>query len=285
MVDRLTLEQTASKTIPTAFRAGGPFAFGPDASIAAVGFSEGAIELWATEPFRKLRSVGQSPLKPVWMTFSEDGHSLAVLRQDSSVEIWDLKGDRLVRRLPPANPRSWAARFMGWNARFAAGGRIFTRIVAGPPGSEQVEIWYLAEDRKRTLPSSHRAELIEYALSADGSKAATSAWDGQIKLWDVATEREIQTLSGQFAGFTALAFTPGGTRLAAGGEDGSITLWDTASLREVARWRAHRYRCHWLSFLDGDRVLLSSGDPRDEQNGHWRTELRVWRAPSLEEID
>jgi hypothetical protein len=48
--------------------------------------------------------------------------------------------------------------------------------------------------------------------------------------------------------------------------------------RQVARWKAHAYRCNWLKFLDEDRALLSTGNPTDELNGRFRTELRVWRA-------
>ena len=68
-----------------------------------------------------------------------------------------------------------------------------------------------------------------------------------------------------------------------GGDDGTITMWDMATRQQVAHWKAHERECAWLRFVGKNEDLLSLGDSNnlDRHQGN----LRLWRAPSLSEID
>jgi len=120
-------------------------------------------------------------------------------------------------------------------------------------------------------------------ISNDGRLLATSGWDGVLRLWDVEREQQIETIAGQLKTYWMLVFSPDDSRLVGGGYDGTITMWDMATRQQVAHWKAHERECSWLRFVGGDEALVSLGDLND-LDLH-QGDIRLWRAPSLSEID
>jgi WD40 repeat protein len=122
-----------------------------------------------------------------------------------------------------------------------------------------------------------------HAISNDGRLLATSGWDGVLRLWDVDREEQIETIAGQLKTYYSLVFSPDDSRLVGGGYDGTITMWDLATRQQVAHWKAHGRECAWLRFVGKNEDLISLGDLNnaDRHQGV----IRLWRAPSLSEID
>lgn len=254
-----------------------------DLSRVAAARPDGAVEIWSTELLKRLKVLSESRIEVNALALGRTGTWLAVGRTNGETELFDLANDRLVERLPPFEPSRiwWQATADGWyeHLNFWAGDRLFVRAT---PSSRVtpclIEVFRIPEREKRLIRPTHKEGLSNYAVSHDGKLLATCSWDA-LKLWDIDSGKEIHTFRGQLVGFISMAFSPDGSRLAAGGWDGSITLWDLATRQQVGRWQGHARNTSAVCFLEEGGALLSAVG--------WRRpyETRLWRAPSLAEID
>jgi WD40 repeat protein len=279
-LDLLRLSESDAQTAPPVFRSATALVVSPDARWAAVGVKAGPVEIWSTEPLRKIRSIAYSNTEPVFLAFGENRHLLALASRDQKLEVWDWDNDRIVQTLPRVEgPIVAAASTRASPLSFWSANRLLTLLTWSPQSGDSIRIDSTSNGHMRRIRSTHHTGLCNFTLSPDGRLLATSGWDGQIKLWDVSCERELGApLRGQMIGFTELAFSPDGERLAAGGYDGTITLWDVPTRQQVGNWKAHRKDCSFLSFINGGRTLVSIGP------GDWDPQLRLWQAPDLAEF-
>ena len=98
-----------------------------------------------------------------------------------------------------------------------------------------------------------------------------------MRLWDAANWSEIATLRGFLQGCVSVAFSPDGQRIAAGGDGKkAVKLWDVNSLQEVLTLEASGSSFDRTAFSPDGNILGSATTPGT---------LRIWRAPSWEEIE
>jgi len=69
----------------------------------------------------------------------------------------------------------------------------------------------------------HGEPVVALALSPDGARLASAAWDGTARLWTLSTGA-VRVLEGHAGNVNGVAFRPDGT-LATAGFDGTIRLW------------------------------------------------------------
>ncbi|MGZ8422554.1 MAG: protein kinase domain-containing protein, partial [Nitrospira sp.] len=274
----VTLEESARESTPPSFSSARVMAFGPNARSVAVGFPDGRIEFWTTQPFRQGPTIPESANAPVHLAVAASGQRLSVHRADNTVEIWNLVTTNLELSLPPLGNL-----FAGPNCEFWARDRILARSSYGSRSSPPVvELWLLPEGRRRVFVHPKGGFSTE-AVSNDGRLLATSGWDGALRLWDVEREQQIEPIAGQLKTYYGLVFSPDDSRLVGGGYDGTITMWDMTTRQQVGHWKAHDRECPWIRFVGKNEDLISLGnlDNADRHQG----EIRLWRAPSLSEID
>jgi WD40 repeat protein len=274
----VTLEESARESTPPSFSSAQVMAFGPDAKSAAVGWPEGRIEFWTTQPFRRVSVIADSTNAPIHLALAASGQRLSIHRADDTVEIRNPATGALELRLPALGNL-----VTGPNCEFWAHDRILARFSRGGLSSPPViELWFLPEGRQRVF-AHPKGGLVTRAVSNDGRLLASSGGDGVLRLWDVDREQRIETIAGQLKSYRSLVFSPDDSRLVGGGHDGTITMWDLATRQQVAHWKAHERECAWLRFVGGDEALVSLGDLNmlDRHQG----DIRLWRAPSLSEID
>jgi WD40 repeat protein len=201
----ITLEESARESTPPSFSSARVMAFGLDARSVAVGWADGRIEFWTTQPFRLVGVIAESTNAPIHLALAASGQRLSVHRADDTVEIWNPVTGTLERRLPVLGNL-----FGGPNCEFWAHDSILSRFsVSGNDSPALVELWSLPEGRRRMFPHP-KGGLWTQAVSNDGRWLATSGWDGILRLWEVEREQQINSL--RAASFAARCACPPAAR-------------------------------------------------------------------------
>jgi WD40 repeat protein len=271
----VTLEESAPEPTPPSFSSAQLMVFGLDARTMAVGWSDGRIELWATQPFHRLSVIAESTNAPLHLVLSANGQRLSVHRADNTVEVWNPVAGTLELRFQESGPVHG-----GPNCEFWAQDRVLAVNVG-----QGIHLWFLPEGRRRVFPHPKvQASQVWFpAVSNDGRWLATSSWDGRLRLWEVEREQQVEIITGQRIIYYSLVFSPDDSRLVGGGYDGTITIWDMATRQQVAHWKAHDRECAWLRFVGPNQDLISAGNLNSLDR--YQGEIRRWRAPSLAEIN
>jgi WD40 repeat protein len=150
------------------------------------------------------------------------------------MRIWDLEGDREVRR-------AWldtAYQDLVFDVAFSRDG-----LFALSTDPEGVQLWELASGAKVRTLSGHHGNILGVAFSPEGrlalSCSGTDYYDDQlrqelggidntVRLWDVASGQEIACLEGHAANVNCVAFVPEGHALS-GSSDGTVRLWSLSA--------------------------------------------------------
>jgi WD40 repeat protein len=202
----------------------------------------GQLKLWDPAGGR-LRATLQDRLVPAWsVAFSPDGKTLALGRDDNTVEVRDLAG-RQPRRL-------WRGQ-AGTVTRvvFSPDGRLLACVsadldafFASRPMRGEVTVWDVARGR---IHADLRVPIVgkcDADFSPDGKSLAVIS-DGSVQLWDVATGRRRSTFPGSRGVVSCVAFAPDGRTLAVSWGStvqfmtnwpGEVKLLDAATGRQQA---------------------------------------------------
>jgi WD40 repeat protein len=95
-------------------------------------------------------------------------------------------------------------------------------------GTGKLLVWNFQTQTSETaldMKVERGLEILEAALSADGSLVAAAAGDQRIYVWSTAGGEPLVTLDGHLGKLTGLAFSPDGRFLFSSSEDGTILVW------------------------------------------------------------
>jgi WD40 repeat protein len=158
-----------------------------------------------------------------------------------------------------------------YSLRFAGNGEI----LALGNVDRTVEVWDLPHKAHFGPWKTHHKEGIEdIAFITSKNMLLTASDDSTLKLWDIATQKEMRSFERSENAFYCVAPSPDGLRVAGGTYNKSIRMWSTATGQEVARLTRFGDPVYGLAFTDGNTLISAT-----------RSEVRLWRAPSWEEIE
>jgi len=242
-----------------------PYAIKGNEPIAALGRTEGRVELWNLGARQLVASldVGTNWISAV--AFSPDGDRLAVGDEFGLVRILDL-----TTRLEIASIQA-SSGFIGAIA-FSPDGRA---LATGSYAAKEACVWNLATGQ-RVLDLGVFANQVAFA--PDGKSLVTCSVGGnEAQIWELPSGRRKPPLKGHVGGMTQVTFSPDGRTLATGAYDGRIKLWNLATSQEVATLH-HSGTLNALRFSPDGRTLAASA---------WvlpGIRVELYRAPSLGEI-
>ncbi len=168
----------------------------------------------------------------------------------------------------------WRARpnqHLGWPACFSPDGRKLLTTE-----SKTVFLFEIAApDRQWT--AQFPAIVHDWAFSPDGKMVLTACEDHTIRLFDADTLNPVAVLPGHQFPVRKLVCSPDGRTLASSDSGDVVKLWSMAARREVAT--VVRGNCGGINSLgftpDGSTLWA----------GSWSGEIRLWRVPTLAELD
>jgi WD40 repeat protein len=96
------------------------------------------------------------------------------------------------------------------------------------------------------------------AMSADGSRFATTGEDGTATVWKTDTGKRLLTLHGHDGPVNGAVFSPDGSVLVTAGSDRTVRLWDRATGRQIRVLRGHRGAVLSPAFSPDGTLLATS---------------------------
>lgn len=190
-------------------------AFSPVRQILAVGWSDGAISLSdikTDEPPKTLaKSLGTMRHEVLCLAFSTDGMLLASGAWDSTVRLWDLKTNKLIRTLTGHKSKVLSV-------AFSPDGKTLATC-----SKEDVRLWNTEGGENRSI-INHFA-ILDVAFSPDGKTLASGNDDNTISLWDKKSAKRINTLIGHTKRVIDVVFSPHGETLASA-DYNNVLLWN-----------------------------------------------------------
>ena len=138
------------------------------------------VRFWSLPDGRPLGAPLRFQRTPYDAQLSPDGRVVAVVMPPDTLEIWDARTRRVIRRMRVAGDVA--------ETRFSPDGRLLA--LGSLRGSAQV--WSTADWRPVTRRfTGHAGGVTWVTISADDRTLATSSTDGSVRLWDIESEQAV----------------------------------------------------------------------------------------------
>ena len=171
----------------------------------------------STAVFGRFEYIAEPPI----VTFSPRGSTLAIGKEDGTIDLWDIAMGK-ARTLPSATnkdsfgyPDILCLSYSPDGLHLVAGSRDAT-----------IHVWDMSPNGERQIATlAHSDYVVAVAFSRDGRYVAGADRDGIINLWSAATWRGAGRVQSQDRGFTSLAFSPDSKSVAGGHSNHDILIY------------------------------------------------------------
>jgi WD40 repeat protein len=257
--------------------------FSPDGRILATGSEDGTCKTWDLRTGSQIGLAGNhDALTCDSLSFSPDGHLLAVPRMDTSVSILHSPLLDPEPSIPRADVEVISARFSPDGSTLAVTSR-----------DRQIRLWPVDRSSSAILISPRDVVMPwTTAFTPDGSCIAVGDWGKSVELWELASGTMYGNLRGHAGLITAVQFMPDDPAVvASAGADGTVRLWDATTSLSLATLEAFDgWDAVSLDMSPDGRRLFSSSARGDaiiwdlhyfDRHIAGNSEYQVWRLQSM----
>jgi RNA polymerase sigma factor (sigma-70 family) len=250
-------------------------AFAPDGKTLAWTLIRDGIQLFEIGTDAEPRTIGKQGQRFKRITsfcFSPDGSMVALSAGDRTIQLWDVKADKLLKEFgeseSPASGRRVFIVAIGESSirnddlAFSPDGKT----LAAGLGGNVVRQFDTATGKEIALAENgHSRTVSGLQLGRNGTTLTTAAARDSVRLWDLSRSHEIAKLPLTVQS-NCFALSPDGTR-AYVAQGGTVELWDIASGKRVEGFKLDKILLATLTLspdgktlagrtLDGGRILL-----------------------------
>jgi WD40 repeat protein len=193
----------------------------PDGKVLASGGDDRVLRLRDAIPGRYQTLPGKYPYA-FSTAINKDGTILATGHLDGSIQLWDLKTNKLIRKLQGHNHRVWSIAFSPDGTRMVSGGGRWEQDDQQPG---EIRVWDTATWKARHEIGTHGDLVFTVAVSPDNKTFASGSRDATIRTWDLATGKPIKTMN-QGSPVRCVVYTLDGKRLYSCPTGGRLHWWD-----------------------------------------------------------
>ncbi len=204
------------------------------------------IRFYNVKTKKIFKELGGKMQEVVNMTYDQQGHYLAVATDAATIQVWDLKLNKIVRTIQGFFP-----------CQFTADGKhLITMQYTMKLGMWDIETGELAH----SLDAEY--ELIQcLAISPDGKYLAGAGFMNTIKVWNLESKEMIAKIPGHTGGITSLDFHPTKPWLASGSYDQTSRVWNFETKEELVKFDDQVTNVSGVKFSpDGTCLTTSAWD-------------------------
>jgi hypothetical protein len=195
-------------------------AFSRDADLLAVAGTSDKVSLLETTTGKLRQSfAGEGAVASI--CFAADGRTLAVVRADGTVQVWEVAGSRELPRPAGEATATKGAALSADGQKLACFGNTQVWVCDVSTGEVLVRLW----DKDRTITC--------VTFSPDDTTLAVANAAGTVSLWETVTGKERARIQGPPTPLLSTAFLPAGDYVAAADRDMTIHVWSLAKGKEV----------------------------------------------------
>ena len=241
----------------------------PDGQTAVVIQTNGWMRVWSvsdgkavTPAFRDAPSAERSRAEDFQndLSFSRDGHRLAVAWASGLAQVWDARGGKLLAAIPSqraeSTPQSESQRPPPFLAVLSPDGQH----LATAGNDATARIWDAASGAALTEPLKHEDFVTSCQFSPDGAMLATASRDKTVRLWDARTGHEVFSPLKHGAAIASVHFSPDGGWLVTVSDDNLVQVWDTRRGIAVRTFKAEDAAPEGDLIRDGKLLLTISSE-------------------------
>jgi WD40 repeat protein len=218
--------------------------------------SDNTLKVWDAESGAEIRTLEGHTGPVIGCAISTDGSRIVSASDDKTLKVWDTETGGELKTLQGHTTSC---------ATSADGSRIvFT-------SSHYVKLWDAETGPEIKTLQGHTGSVSDCAISANGTRIVSAAFDHTLKVWDAETGPEIGTLQGHNGSVRGCAVSADGTRIVSASWDSTLKVWDARSGDVLRTLQGHASLVNACAIsADGTRVVSASGDES----------LKLWDAKS-----